>query len=435
MYKSLQILFYLFIGLNSVSAQETFNTMFYNVLNFPDQLPINRIQYLELIIADYNPDIFMICELNNETGANTILSTIQEVNPNYQRATFVPNTSDDDIGDSNDLQNMIYFDNTKFSLEIINPGAAIEDQIIIQTNYRDFNHYKLKVNTTDQATNPLYLNVIVGHLKSSSGTTNQNLRLAMVQALEAYFDTLPSNEYVMLAGDLNLYTNSEPAFQELIDTDTTNDITFIDPADRIGSWSNNTSYIDVFTQSTRNAGSGLGGATGGFDDRFDFIMTTENMQISSELSFVNGSYRAFGNNGLVSCYNQDINSSNCGISDATDEFPSGIREALYNFSDHLPVALQLQTDRTLSTPDYLTSPSLRLMGSNIIRNQIKLKITDTSLNIYKLKIYNVLGQEVKTITLKQEAIITEDVSTLAPGIYYIATEQLSIEPLKFIKAD
>lgn len=409
--------------------------MFYNVLNFPDQLPINRIQYLELIIDDYNPDIFMICELNNETGANTILSTIQEVNPNYLRATFAHNSSDDDIGDTNELQNMLYYDSTKFSLEIINPGAAIEDQIIIQTNYRDFNHYKLKVNTTDQVTNPLFLNVIVGHLKSSSGTTNQNLRLQMVQALETYFDTFAPNQYVLLGGDLNLYTNSEPAFQELIDSDTTNDITFIDPADRIGSWSNNTSYIDVFTQSTRNAGSGLGGATGGFDDRFDFIMTTENMQTASEMSFVDGSYRAYGNNGLVSCYNQDINSSNCGISDATDEFPSGIREALYNFSDHLPVTLQLQTDRTLSTPEYLTTTNFSLIGSNIISDHIKLNVTDTSPTINKLRIINVLGQEVKTISLEQKGIIIEDVSTLEPGIYFLTTEQLSIEPLKFIKTD
>ncbi|RZV67601.1 MAG: T9SS type A sorting domain-containing protein [Flavobacteriaceae bacterium] len=66
---------------------------------------------------------------------------------------------------------------------------------------------------------------------------------------------------------------------------------------------------------------------------------------------------------------------------------------------------------------------------------MKLNVTDTSPTINKLRIINVLGQEVKTISLEQKGIIIEDVSTLEPGIYFLTTEQLSIEPLKFIKTD
>jgi len=73
----------------------------------------------------------------------------------------------------------------------------------------------------------------------------------MVNDFVAYLETLPSNSNVVFGGDLNLYTSSEPAFQELIDA--TNNITFVDPADRVGSWSNNSNYLDVFTQSTRTA--------------------------------------------------------------------------------------------------------------------------------------------------------------------------------------
>ena len=44
-----------------------------------------------------------------------------------------------------------------------------------------------------------------------------------------------------------------------------------DPIDRIGNWHNNSSFSDVHTQSPRTAQFG-GGASGGMDDRFDFIL-------------------------------------------------------------------------------------------------------------------------------------------------------------------
>lgn len=421
------VLIFLF-SVQVLSAQETFKAMFYNVLNFPDQAPASRIDDLAIVLSDYQPDIFMICELNNESGGNTILTELQNINSNFQRASFQFNTSDDTIGDQNDLQNMIYFDSSKFSLELFSGGM---DQAIVSTLFRDFNHYKLKLNTVNQDTNPIILNIIVCHLKASSGPDNEQLRFAMVEDLKDYLDTLSSDEYVMLAGDLNIYNSSELAFQELINS--SNNITFIDPANRIGSWHNNDDFVDVFTQSTRTQG-GLGGSTGGFDDRFDFILTTGNMQSSTELSFVNGSYQVYGNNALASCYNQDINSSSCG--GPSDEFSQNIRNALYNFSDHLPVTLELQTDQTLNTDTFaFKNKNLEFIGTNLVNHTIKLKVNNQSLNINQLNIYNTLGQVVKTITLKNSIYINENISNLSHGMYYIATPNLNMKPLKFIKVD
>jgi len=373
----------------------------------------------------------MICELNNEDGANTILTTIQTINSDFERASFQLNTSDDSIGDQNDLQNMIYFDSSKFTLEDFTTASGTLDQFIVTTLFRDFNHYRLKLNTIQQATNPIYLNVIVAHLKASSGGTNEQSRLAMVEDLQDYLDTLPSTEYVMFAGDLNLYTNSEPAFITLLEP--SNNITFIDPANRIGSWHNNDNFIDVMTQSTRRTGSGLGGAEGGFDDRFDFILTSENMQTSSDLSFVDGSYKVWGNNALTNCYNQSINSTDCG--DATSEFSQNIRNALYNFSDHLPVTLMLQTNETLSTEDFLFSNGIEIIGSNLIKTTLKLNVTESYLKNNRLKIYNTLGQIVKTLTISNIGFITADLSSLSNGLYYIAASNANVVPLKFIKVD
>lgn len=408
------------ITLNGLHAQENFKLMFYNILNFPleDAVP-NRIQYLDAILDDYRPDIFMVCELNNSNGAQTILSSLQFLNPDYESATFELNTSDDTISDQNDLQNLIFYDSTKFILE---------SQTIITSIYRDFNHYRLKINSAESTTNPVFIDVIVCHLKASSGTDNQALRLQMVEDLVAYLNTLPSDSNVVLAGDFNVYTHSEPAFQELIDVDNNNTIDFVDPANQIGSWHNNTSYIDVMTQSTRTQ-TGFGGATGGFDDRFDFIMTSENMQTNPEIKFIENSYKVFGNNGNVQCYNQAINSSDC--DGAT--YSSFIRNALHNFSDHLPVTLELQTNQTLSIEELTSITAMQIIGSNVINDVLKLKL-NPSAQLNTITINNSLGQVVKTITVKNSLYIEENMSSMANGIYYISSQGFQHKPLKFIIA-
>jgi hypothetical protein len=415
MYKKIVItLVIVSVFVNTLSSQENIKLMFYNVLNYPMQEPASRIQDLAVIINDYRPDIFMICELNNEEGADNILNIMQPINANYQRALFQFNTSDDNLGDQNDLQNMIFYDSSKFILE---------NQFIVTTTYRDFNHYVLKLKTANQDSDPKYLDVFVTHLKSSSGTTNQQLRLAMVNDFESYLETLQSNKNVVLAGDFNLYSASEPAFQELIDN--TNNITFVDPANRVGSWSNNTAYLDVFSQSTRTQ-SGLGGATGGFDDRFDFILTSENMLTNSDLYYVAGSYQVYGNNNNPNCYNKEIKSSDCDGA----KFNSFIRNALYNMSDHLPVTLELHTTESLSTNDEVYNNGFKIIGTNVVKTYIQLSLSNS--NMHNITIYNTLGQKMKEVKPNTSTNITIDVSKLASGIYYISSSNSLAKPLKFI---
>jgi len=414
--KSLAITLLFFYSL-SFHAQENFKVMFYNVLNYPLQGPASRIQNFETIVEDYAPDLFMACEINNASGANNILNVLQNHDPNFLGANFVLNTSDDAIGNQNDLQNMLYYDSTKFILE---------NQYEVTTIYRDFNHYVLRLNTANQGTNPIRLDVFVAHLKSSSGTVNQNLRLDMVNDFEDYLDTLPSDSYVLLGGDLNLYTHSEPAYQELLDT--SNNITFVDPADRNGSWHNNISYLDVFTQSTRTS-TGLGGATGGFDDRFDFILTSENMLSNPDIAYVNNSYKAYGNNNNPNCFNSEINSNDCNGSD----YDQNIRTALYYMSDHLPVTIELETDESLSTTTYAIAQNISFIGSNLVDSHVQLKLNPLTDNHNAFQIYNAYGQLIKTFNVEDLNQINIDVSNFSDGIYYITTQSNSSKPLKFIK--
>jgi hypothetical protein len=183
----------------------------------------------------------------------------------------------------------------------------------------------------------------------------------------------------------------------------------------------------VFTQSTRTA-TGLGGATGGFDDRFDFILTSESMATNPELSFVPNSYKVYGNNNNSNCYNSEINSSNLSGSD----YNLTIRNALYYISNHLPVTLELQTNKTLSSKEVLVKENIKIEGSNIINDILRLRVKN-NLELNSLSVYNVLGQKVEEIKLLDRNFVNLNVSYLSNGIDYINTRNNNMKPLKFIK--
>ncbi|WP_458627135.1 T9SS type A sorting domain-containing protein [Winogradskyella sp. PC D3.3] len=404
----------------NVSGQETVKVMFYNLLNYPleDAVP-NRLADLSYILSDYQPDLFLVCELNNIVGAIDILNTTQSViDSNFEMASFVTNSSDDNYGNQNDLQNLLFYNSTKFSLE---------EEIIVPTYLRDFNVYRIQLKTEDQSTNPVEVYVIVGHLKASSGTVNAQKRAEMVIALENYLSTLPSNSNVILGGDLNIYTATEAAFQNLLSD--SNSITFIDPPNRVGSWHNNSNYIDVFSQSTRTQ-TGMGGATGGLDDRFDFILTSENMASTANITYVADSYQVYGNNGLISCWNESINSSECETEGS--QFSYTLRNHLHNFSDHLPVTLSLETDATfLSVQNFKFSSNFSL-ESTLINDKLVVNINSIELQQKTLIIYNNLGQQVKTFHMNSNTKQSLDVSDLQDGLYFINISHSNSNPLKFI---
>src|SRR5690606_14313607 len=144
---------------------------------------------------------------------------------------------------------------------------------------------------------------------------------------------------VILAGHFNLYTASEPAYIGLLDP--TNAIVMVDPIDRRGSWSNNVNFQDIHSQSTRISSGPFGaGAGGGLDDRFDFIIMSKNMQTDPKLKYVPNTYKSFGNNG--NCFDKSINDPTC-----SGAFSQGLRDNLYNMSDHLPIVMKMATNKEI----------------------------------------------------------------------------------------
>ncbi|MFK5889521.1 MAG: T9SS type A sorting domain-containing protein [Flavobacteriaceae bacterium] len=414
--KKVPLFFSLLFSL-ALFSQTQLKVMSYNLLDFPEQLPNPRENYLKNIIDDIQPDIFMVCELENETGADLILNTSLTTTDNrYARAAFVGNQSSTYQG----IQQLVFYNSHK--LELTNQTEVI-------TVVRDINHYTFKLKTVDVATNPIFLEVYVAHLKSSQGYENQ--RAEMAQDFTSSLGRIPSNHFVIIGGDFNLYTSSELAYQELLDN--TNAIVMVDPINRSGSWHNKSSFTDIHTQSTHTGqnfyqiSSYCCGAGGGLDDRFDFILMSKNLQTSTDLHYVTGSYKAYGNNG--NCFNKRINDTSC-----TGTYSQTIRDNLYKMSDHLPVVMQLETPQnTLAVKEQKLVQSVFFKNGNLLNNWLELNI-NTNLKGEPLTIYNSLGQIVLRKIITTTNTLKYNITNLKPGVYYLKIASTrAVKPLKFIK--
>ena len=190
----------------------------------------------------------------------------------------------------------------------------------IETWPRPLSEYQLIING-----NIIYLYSC--HLKSSQGSDNQAYRLASVTALREHLGTLPENSEFIIGGDMNIYTNSEDAYQKFIADETDNSGRSRDLSNNVGSWHDNYTYREIHTQSTREYQFG-GGVGGGLDDRFDFLFANFNINNNLGVEYVEESIVSYGNDGEH--FNQSINDGN------NSAVPDDVADALFYASDHLP---------------------------------------------------------------------------------------------------
>jgi len=285
--------------------------MYYNVLNYPGSTA-TRVQYFRTVNRYVKPDIILITELVSNAGAQMLLQDGLNVygETKYQMATFI---------DGYDTDNMLFYNSEMFTLY---------SQDTIQTALRNIGEYVLYYNVQEpySPTDTIFLYLYVSHLKAGTGSANEQQRLAEVNIYKQHVNSKPGIENMFFGGDLNLYSSSEPAYGALINNGTY-PLTDVLPA---GSWQNNAAYSAIHTQSTRTAQFG-GGATGGMDDRFDFILFTGDMLSgSNDVTYIPDSYIPVGNDG------QHLNLA---ITDPplNTSVPDSVLQALYLMSDHLPV--------------------------------------------------------------------------------------------------
>ena len=300
--------------------------MTYNLLNFEDDN--SREDDYIAILEFAEPDLIIAQEVVGQTGFSKFKSDVLDmIDPDaWSSAPFTSQSAQQDIA-------LFYHhdDFTFVSTSIINTAQSSGTRDVIEW---------VMVHTQSG----IEFNVYGAHFKASSGGSNAAERLEEATVLRSYLNELPENSQLIVGGDFNIYSNnssSEPAFDMLTGSGDDNDGQLFDPVDRIGHWHNNSSYADVHTQSTRTSNFG-GGATGGMDDRFDWLFVSDGiLDDLSDMRYVEDTYWAVGNDG--NHFNDAINDGkNTSVSDE-------IADALHDASDHLPVYMDVWFDDLVYT--------------------------------------------------------------------------------------
>lgn len=310
----------------------------YNLLNYPGTSATERDPLYRTILTDLQPDIVIAGEVQNSTAAvlfrNNVLNV---VNP----GAWVEDTHVD-CGDTD--QSLFYRSGV-----FVQAGAGADRLSVIGSTPRTSPRWKLQLAGYTQPSSMFY--VYGCHLKANDTTTDASERTAGANLIRADANNFPAGTRFLVAGDMNFYRMStEPAYTSFTGSQADNDGRLADvlnPSLVLQEWHNSSALRLMHTQSPRasNPSYSGDGATGGMDDRFDFIFISTALNGGSGLSYVSGTYRSVGNDGNRCC-NSAVNNPlpNGDVSDA-------VANALWGAADHLPVLLQLRAPArgTIST--------------------------------------------------------------------------------------
>ncbi len=299
-----------------IAAQEydTLKVMTYNLLNYPGSTSNVRNPEYRKVIRYANPDVLVVQEITSQAGVNEFLSQVMNSGQpgTYAAAPFF---------NGPDTDNALYYKPSK--LQYIS-------HVALQTEYRNIDGYRMR--PLGASADSVDIQIYSAHLKASQGFEAE--RFAEADTLRNHLNALADGGCFVFAGDFNLYTSTEPAYVELTGSQPDNSGRLYDPINTPGNWHSSPSFAAVHTQSTRLVDAGDGGAIGGLDDRFDFVLLGYAFQSLPDWQYVAGSYEELGNDGAH--YNQSVNNGSNGA------VPDSIADALYTCSDHLPVLLEVR---------------------------------------------------------------------------------------------
>lgn len=396
-----------------LKSQDTLTVMVYNLLFYggtghSSQAPSAKNPNLKIIINQILPDIFGVNELaNNSLYADNVLVNVlnQDGRNYYKRATYSNQTN-------STLVNMLYYNSNKLELSnqyFINGG--LRDMMLYKLYYKDPNQNPI-IDTT-------FIYVCLVHLKAGNTANDIASRNSETQAVMNYLNNMnfPSNTNLIIMGDMNLYTSSEVAYQNLV-AHSNPIIRFYDPINRPGGWSDDVNFKDIHTQSTRINSEPDGGSGGGLDDRFDHILMNQNIiNGNHKVKYIPGSYKAFGNDG--NRFNNAINTSNTVVSQT-------VANALYAMSDHLPVVAKISINT-------LTSNITHSLNTNWVITPTHFTMQNNSPLNGEIIIYDIYGKEIYQQNIIHQNTFTFDLSVLENGIYFVKwTDNLGIVQVKKI---
>lgn len=279
----------------------------YNVLDYGPVEQGKRIDALGVVLGSIRPDILVVQDLLGPYGHGDFAGDL---------VTYFPFTKGMGF-DGPDTENGIFLtDKIEFIHHIGHPTAL-----------RNIDEFVLLIKGTTDT-----IHFFICHLSEGEAQADVEARFQESLVIRGAMELIPPHHHSILAGDLNVYSSSEPAYNQLTYIGGLPTL-FVDPINRPGNWHANPSFADVHTQSPRVRSFG-GGTVGGLDDRFDFVLLSPSLMDGEHVS---GSYTTYGNDGQH--FNDSINAQpNAAVSPA-------IAQALHDASDHLPVYLDLLFQR------------------------------------------------------------------------------------------
>ncbi|MBK9291606.1 MAG: T9SS type A sorting domain-containing protein [Bacteroidetes bacterium] len=411
----------------TAQTQDTLTVMQYNLLyygeitgfcNNSNNSLAMKDPHLRTILDFVKPDIFTVNELSKDAPIHEhLLNNVLNAGGTgkYSKAQL-RNTANSNI------VNMIFFDNRKL---------ALKAQYTAQNVLRDIDVYELYYKSNDLAQGDTsFIVCIVAHLKAGNTTSDANSRKIMAENVMRFVENRFANENVMFMGDFNLYTASEPAFQTMINYPASVQARFLDPVGQMGDWNNNAFYAAVHTQST-NVVSGDCKSGGGLDDRFDFILISDEIRFGTrKVRYIQDTYKAVGQDGQR--FNNAVNSAPQNLS-----VPANVADALFNFSDHLPVTLKLRVDKVLGINETDPNPYLATLAPNPTTASSQLSIYLGAGESAEVQLYDLSGKLMWTSEPVVQAgrnTIHIPGETLQPGIYLVRISgSRRIQSLKLLR--
>lgn len=391
---------------------ETLKVMQYNLLNYGNNTGYcnttnnnvsDKNNYIRTILTAYYPDIFTVCEIGRSSSLpNDFVNNVLNINGlNYWMTSPGSNT-----GNTSSLINCIFYNSTKLTLV---------GHHVAQTYTRDVDVYdfKFKNDESDRVT----LTCVIAHLKAGTGSDNESKRKMMVENTMRYLENNYRERNVLIMGDFNLYTSSEPAYQALTNETAYPNSYFIDPLYPygVGNWNSNYNFKEYHTQSTHKDSDSNCHSSGGMDDRFDFILMSENIYGGREnIRYVGGSYNALGNDG--NRFNKSINNpTNQAVSQE-------VANALFHNSDHIPVTMDLVVSLNEDVNELNANELSYDVFPNPASSEINLRFYQNNSGRANILLFNTLGQAVFSDNIFVNDGLSEhviNVENLPKGFYFL----------------
>tara|TARA_B000000532_G_scaffold55890_1_gene43442 strand:+ start:1286 stop:2794 length:1509 start_codon:yes stop_codon:yes gene_type:complete len=309
--------------ISDLKSQDTVKVATYNLLRYGSNT--NRNIDFKKVIDLIDADLYITQELTNNSGVTNFLNNVLNKDTDkFLSAKFY---------DETDIDQALFYDKNKF--EILSTSK-------IEGDPRNIIAYRLKHIQTEKIFFVFNL-----HMKASSGSSNEQRRYNQVEQLINYTQQMNEDHFYVVAGDFNIYSTNEPAYQKFFETTATGYGKFYDLVNVQGSY-RNPEYAIYHTQSPRTSQFG-GGASGGMDDRFDYILFSDSLMHSNRTFVIKETYKVIGNDG--NHYDKAINiAPNTAV---TQE----IADALHDASDHLPVVVDIVFSNEIVMPPENNPPA------------------------------------------------------------------------------